>query len=101
MLAPKPQKYKHHVMSTFGRQEQIREISPTKFNCLSLHRGTFFFKTESAGTADSSQQMMQSSPIACFQSRRLKNSYILVNDWTTRCNIASVLKTKGLNFELV
>ena len=101
MLTPKPQEYNHHVMSTFGRtvgKKQIREISLTKLFILTSR--DILFKTESTGTADSSSQMTQPSPLTCLQSRRLEHFTlkILVNDCYNKVQYCQCTQDKG--FEL-
>ena len=69
--------------------------------CLFLDQGILPFKTESAGTAGSSQKMMHHPPIACFQSQRLKNSYILINDSDNKVQYCQCIQEKERSIERV
>ena len=70
----------------------VREISLTNLFIIP-------FKTESAGTADSSQKMKQPPPIVRFHSQQLENSYILMNDCDNKVQYCQCTQEKERSIE--
>ena len=98
MLAPKPQKYKHHVMSTFGWQETNKGNIPYKVQLFIFTSRDIFVQNWKrwhsrfllANDATFSDSMFPVSTAG--------NSYILVNDCDDKVQYCQCTQDKG--FEL-
>ena len=98
MLAPKPQKYKHHVMSTFGWQETNKGNIPYKVQLFIFTSRDIFVQNWKSWHSRFLLANDATFSDSMFPVSTAGNSYILVNDCDDKVQYCQCTQDKG--FEL-